>query len=805
MSPAKSTYLQTRPKTLKASRLNLSIRCALLGIALTTGIAISNNSFAENASLNTTEIKTYHIPAGPLGRSLSSFAVSAGIPLSFDSVLTDGLTSPNISGEYSQQQVLDRLLAGSGLTISQKADGSFTLYKTVPAETNHQVALPAVIVSGEKINRRLQDTLSSVAVYGQEDIRQHADQDLQNIMARTPGLYTQSGNENWGIRGVPVSGFDSQGAGTMNGAVTVFVDGAAQTHRLVTLNPLRLWDVEQVEVFRGSQSTTQGRNSLAGALVMKTKAPSFQPEFAAQTNIGKYGEQGASFVAGGALIEDVVAGRLAFDYQEDDGYLRNETLDTDGNASRTVATRGKLLIQPNDKLDLLLTLTRNENKRGAHTVSAENGKPFYFSHLLNTKEKQELDQNAAVAKLDYYLSDNWTLTSISSGTWAKYQALLDFDSGVDREREAVRKHEQRLLNQELRLNYESDRLTGFFGFYYGTHNNEIIDQINLKLVGINDPALIVDGDVRIKNMAVFGEANWEFIDRWRLHGGLRYDREKNRTKFNYSDPLGFATVSSADLEKNFNELLPKVGISHELYDDHLIGLEWKRGYRGGGVDLSTSTEHLPYDPEYTSTYELSWRGAWLDKALHTSLNLFHTDWDDQQVEVDRNGDDIAEVVNAAKSRMQGLEFSADYHVTPKLELFFGTSYVDSEFRKFVVDGVDLSGKRFEFAPRLKATLGAAYTFNNGLRVAGDIVSQTNSFTLDIDDFDDDGQSEAVERKNSGITLVNLNAEYKLSGKVSLSGYVRNVFDREYITNNQGDDSLDVGAPRTFGIAIRAEM
>ncbi|MCX4187975.1 TonB-dependent receptor domain-containing protein [Methylophaga sp. OBS4] len=782
-------------------RLKPGFRKTVLAVALAASVSVAGNSYAGGQ----TGVQSYQIPAGPLGTTLSNFAVNAGMALSFDPALTEGLTAAPVSGDYTASEAVQQMLAGSGLQMVRRQDGSYTLQKAVPAEVKETLALPVVTVTGEKIERRLEDTLSSVAVITSDDIRKHADNDVQNIMARTPGVYTQSGNENWGIRGVPVDGFDEQGAATMNGAISVFVDGAVQTHRLVTLNPLRLWDVEQVEVFRGSQSTTQGRNSLAGAVVMKTKDPTYEPEFAAQTNIGKYGEQGASFVAGGALVDDVVAGRLAFDYQEDDGYIRNETLDTDGNASRAVTTRGKLLIQPTDKLDLLLTVSRNENKRGAHTVSAENGRPFYYKHFLNTKELNALDQNAAVAKLDYYLSDNWTLTSTSSGTWAKYRALLDFDSGVDREREAVRKHEQRLLNQELRLNYDGDRLTGFFGAYYGTHTNDILDQINLKLDGIPDPALVVEGDAHIRNTAVFGEANWEFADHWQLHGGLRYDREKNHTRFNYTDPLGFATVSSADMEKTFNELLPKVGISHELSDNHLIGLEWKRGYRGGGVDLSTSTEHLPYDPEYTSTYELSWRGAWLDKSLRTSLNIFHTNWRDQQVEVDRNGDDIAEVVNAAESRMRGLEFSADYRVTPKLELYFGTSYVDSEFQEFVVDGVDLSGKRFEFAPRLKATFGAAYTFNNGLRVAGDIVSQSNSFTLDIDDFDDDGNNEAVERKNPGITLVNLNAEYKLSNKVSLSGYVRNLFDREYITNNQGDDSLDVGAPRTFGVALRVDM
>lgn len=793
----------TKQSPFSQTRLKPGFRQTVLAAALTFSMAITADAYAGASSPGSLAPQNYQIPAGPLATTLSRFAVDSGMALSFDPALTQGQTSSAVSGHMTAVDAIEQMLTGSGLEIIQRADGSYTLQKKASpvrkTPIKSSLALPVVTVTGEKIERRLKDTLSSVAVITSDDIHEHADQDLQNIMARTPGVYTQSGNENWGIRGVPVSGFDSQGAGTMNGAVTVFVDGAPQTHRLVTLNPLRLWDAEQVEIFRGSQSTTQGRNSLAGSVVLKTKDPTYQPEFSAQTNFGKYGERGASFLANGELIDDVVAGRFAFDYQEDDGYIRNEALNIDGNATRAVNARGKLLIQPTEKMDLMLTLNRTEHRTGAETVSAINGKPLYYKHFLNTEERDELDQDTAVAKLDYYLSDNWTLTSISSGTWAEYRAVLDFDQGVDREREAIRKHEQRLLSQELRLDYDSEDLTGFIGAYYATHTNDIDDRINLKLDGIDDPALVAIGDVFIRNMALFGELNWEFVDDWTLITGLRYDHEENNTKFDYTDPLGFATVQTANVDTSFNELLPKLGISHQLHDDHLIGLTWQKGYRGGGIDLSTSTEHRPYDPEYTSTFELAWRGSWLDNKLTTNANLYHTDWKDQQVEVaDENG--IAFVANAAEARMQGLELSANYQVNPAFELFMATSYNDTEYKDFILDGQDLSGQEFPFAPEFKLVVGGSYTFANGLRVGTDIIHQSDSITLAFDDDDN-----VIERDNDRITLVNLNAQYKINDTFSLTGYVRNLFDREYITNNQDDISLDVGAPRTFGIAVRAEM
>ncbi len=116
-----------------------------------------------------------------------------------------------------------------------------------------------------------------------------------------------------------------------------------------------------------------------------------------------------------------------------------------------------------------------------------------------------------------------------------------------------------------------------------------------------------------------------------------------------------------------------------------------------------------------------------------------------------------------------------------------------------MDGNDLSGQQFPFAPEYKVSIGGSYRFINGLRLSSDIVYQSDSITLAYD------SGIASERDNDSVTLVNLNGEYPLSKNLTVSAFVRNLLDREYITNNQGDDFLDVGAPRTFGIALRAEM
>ncbi|MDH1265244.1 TonB-dependent receptor [Pseudomonas sp. GD03944] len=681
------------------------------------------------------------------------------------------------------------------------ASSLFAIAPVMAAEEGRKdgvIELKEVVVSGEKIQRTERETLSSVAVVTSEDLRTHGDHDLQSVIDRTPGVYAQSGNENWGIRGIPVTGFDDQGPAAMNGAVSVYIDDALQVNRLLTHNPLPLWDMEQIEIYRGAQSTTQGRNSLAGAIIMRTKNPTFDPEFSVRGNTGKYGERGTSAVASGGLVDGVIAGRLAIDYQEADGYIRNETRNQDANLLRTANMRGKLLILPSDDVDLLLTVARTQQRSGVNAVAARRGKPDYFKLYENTETYNTLDQNTATAKLDWRLDDFWTLTSITSGTWSKYDSILDFDRLPTLTQTSPRHHEQSLGTQELRLGYNGDRVTGVMGVYLGRFKGEIDDQLMNGTV----KALDMQAETRINSQAVFGELNWEFVDNWKLITGLRWEHEKNDTEIEYPTRLVAVPDPLVDESISSNELLPKIGLSYDITENQLVGLTWQRGYRSGGVNVRTRARHSSYDPEFTSTFELAWRGTWLNNRLRTSANLYHTDWKDQQVSFLDIAAGTSEVANAAESRMIGLELSAEYLVTEQLLVNVGAAYNDTKYESFVRDGVDLSGREFVFAPKKMANLGANYTFDNGLLIGGDIVYQGSSTS----NFDVNGARQVTgERRNDSVVLVNLNAELPLTQNLTVSSYVRNLFDERYITNNQSDALLDVGAPMTLGMSARYDF
>ncbi|MEJ8630387.1 Plug domain-containing protein [Sphingomonas sp. I4] len=80
-----------------------------------------------------------------------------------------------------------------------------------------------IIVTGEKSNRTLQDTTTSVAVTTPERIRQENILTIQDIYNRTANV-----SETYGASGFTIRGINNQGVGAGGNAdtATVYVDGA---------------------------------------------------------------------------------------------------------------------------------------------------------------------------------------------------------------------------------------------------------------------------------------------------------------------------------------------------------------------------------------------------------------------------------------------------------------------------------------------------------------------------------------------------------------------------------------------------
>ena len=668
------------------------------------------------------------------------------------------------------------------------------------ALANAQAAqsVPVVIVTGEKLGRALERTLTSTAVATARELDEHNDNTLTDMMARTVGVSTAPNNQTFSIRGMPVAGLGDQGS---NDLISVYVDGAVQPRQNVTLGTLSSWDMEQVEVLRGPQSTVQGRNAMAGAIVLQSKNPTYEPTFRAQLRAGANSERAAAFAAGGGLIGKILAGRVSVEKADDDGYIYNETLAKPANTRDSLTARGKLLWQPSSQVDALLTFSHTDHRRGNPVVTQENGDLLYYRVRTNADAWDKLRQNSAIAQVDYRINPAWTLHGTMALTQTQYDSVLDFDqmakAPVD---EVLREHRQQLASHEARLVYRRPGLVGHMGVCAGRNHEERGDRL------LFDGAQIIAlaGDTQVRNRALFGEVNWTFLPRWDLIAGLRYDRERNRIASRYDDEPDTVTPG------RYHAWLPKLGLSYDLSANQMLGAVVQRGYRGGGSAFNIAEQTaVAFDPEYSTNYELSYRGRLLDRRLQVQANTYLTNWDDQQVSylTIAGNENSAQVANAGSARLYGAEVSASYNLSPAVRAYGAIAVNRTRYLDFRSTTQDLSGRAFQRAPARQANLGLRWRPSAALSLAAEVTYQSSSVSqyLTEDDPASPRYSSVTDTlRGDSATLINLNAHYTI-GQWRLSAYIRNLGDRAYAVNRPSGAVATAGAPRLAGVSLNYEM
>ncbi len=291
-------------------------------------------------------------------------------------------------------------------------------------------SIEVIVVSGEKTARSLKDTAASVAVInqalldnGQAVSMSDALSDISNVVVLTgavPDIRGVSGNGS-------ATGFNSFTGGA-RARVSSLVDGVAQPFVADLTGDTGLWDIERVEVFRGPQSTSNGRNSIGGAVFVNTKNPTM--DFEGAVRLG-YRSQDSFFdsaaVISGPIVEDELAFRLSSQWINGETYAKPQVFasnptNTKFNALDTNNTRAKLLWTPKDmaELKLLFSFQHYEEQGNAGRLFFNGKEPRAYQPISQRDMGTEADTSSL--KLNYQLSEQWSLETLVA--YLDFQLLM---------------------------------------------------------------------------------------------------------------------------------------------------------------------------------------------------------------------------------------------------------------------------------------------------------------------------------------------------------------------------------------------
>lgn len=261
---------------------------------------------------------------------------------------------------------------------------SLAMLQSVPAwaQDDDAARLDTVIVTGTKQNLSLQDVEFSVDIFNEKRLEEENLFDLDDVLGRVPNVTTSTTTATLSIRGISRFGVGNAGQGVTS---NVYLDGAPIATQALTSGFDSVWDVGQVDVLRGPQSTVQGRNALAGAVVLRTNDPTYDWEYKFRARYGNADTQQYAGVISGPIIDQQVAFRLAADYQSTDGFTTNAFSQEDDASRDNILVRGKLLLEPNALPDLHAELIVDYNDANSRRLGNS------IAPIVNIESPEVLD------------------------------------------------------------------------------------------------------------------------------------------------------------------------------------------------------------------------------------------------------------------------------------------------------------------------------------------------------------------------------------------------------------------------------
>ncbi|MEO1085454.1 MAG: TonB-dependent receptor, partial [Acidobacteriota bacterium] len=612
-------------------------------------------------------------------------------------------------------------------------------------------------------------------------------------------------NASFGFKGFSIRGIDQRGFGGGGGQlVNVTVDGATLNNQATFFGPYSAWDLEQVEIFRGPQSTQQGRNALAGAIILRSADPTYERDFKGRLSVGNLGSSQVSAAANFPLVDDKVALRVSVDNREFDGWVDNPTRGEDDYDFRSALTaRAKLRFDMSERFSGLLTFSYTDSSGGEDVIEPDAFPENRFNRSDEPAEEGSIHEITTL-ELSYILSDRWSLQSTTTVYDHEYVRTEDGDMSPLTGNSLEVDQDDSFFAQQLRFLYAgSGGRSAVLGLYYADIEDRRDSRATLpgEVLGL-PPGFIVNGlinnRVLTENLAIFGEIDLPLTDRLTLTAGLRLDDEERRDasvqQILIDPPIFMVPVEPPqDLESQYDAFLPKLGLSYEVSDNTIASFTFQEGYRAGGRSQSLITLTVSdFEPEQTLNYEFALRTLLPERGLRFNANAFYIDWRDQQVSVRTALDSEFDLitVNAGSSRLYGVEAQLDYRVTEKLDFFSSVGCVETEFTDFSDGEESFTGNEFPFAPNLSATAGLRWRPADRWTLDGSVNYQDSYFS----DQDNNPAFTSDER-----TVVNLRVSYAWD-EFAVSAFARNLFDDDYLIQAFPNGALS-GEPLVAGLEI----
>lgn len=684
--------------------------------------------------------------------------------------------------------------------------------------------LADIIVTAQKRAESAQDVPATVTAFSQEAIDTRQIRGLNDLITQVPSLQVANsfGSNSVTIRGISTgltSGFEDP-------SVAVHVNGVYQA-RARALN-LAIMDLERIEVLSGPQGTLYGRNATGGVINYILRGATDTMEAEATGRIGNYESYGfQSYISG--PISDKVGFRISGLWDNrDKGFVKNlapGALKKRFNENHVAGIRGILEFRPTETLHVDLegsfSNTRSSFNPSALAPSSDPARQALLSPqsyrpqevYADYPSKNNSKEYAASVTVAWDLTDNVQLKSISAYQKLKNDMFLDGDSSAFVAQTVLFSLRSRTYTQEVNLNANlfDGRLKSVFGIFYFNDEASSRAEIYSNFRPAGSPPLIVSGQLKARSLAFLTDHTFSLTDRLRLIGGIRYNEDKKTT-----------AQCGGVIDQKFTAWTPRAGVQFDVADKVMAYATYQKGFKAGGVAASTCGDD--YDPETIKGVEVGIKSSFANGRIRLNVAGYWYDYGNLQVQKNLQNVGGFTVLNAAQSKIKGIEASLNAIIAPGLT-FDATGMVQSaKYTDFINCNQSIalpvgvacgtSDPRPATDPARNEQLkgnwlnrAAPYSVSLGLQYAidlsgGELLLRGESYWTGKIHYNEFNTSIVTQK---AYDLQNIFISYTPdSNKFTLRGFVKNIanvdyFSTAYYTGGTSQFTAAWSPPRTYGV------
>lgn len=668
------------------------------------------------------------------------------------------------------------------------------------------------------------DYPGSVSAIDAEGLEARAFQDLSSLTYAVPNVGldtvgTFKGVANFSIRGVGVN----SSIPSIDPAVGLFVDGV-----YMGLNAGSVFDaldVEQVDILRGPQGVSFGRNTTGGAVMVTTANPTdYLTGYARLRWEGPVdGGRGAGMWTARAVvsgpISDDLSIRLGALRSDDAGYFINSFDGRNYSEAETIVLRGAVKADLGDRLTLLAKVEYSDDEgEGAPTHNNGMFARDTFQISVNERGFHDSENLFATLRAEYELGAG-TLTNIFG--WRDYQLLTrnDIDSSPTPIFASDTATTQEQWSNELSYAVESGPMRLVTGGYVFHQNVAYDEQRDLSYFGAAPQ--YGGGKQSHEVYGLFGQVDFDVTDYFAIKAGMRWSREEKdaevtyvRTRPECSVIAGNCPVTGERVAgenngfadaRSWENLSPRLVATLRPDEQSLAYISWARGYRSGGYnfritqpdafeEVTAAIGSPAFDQERADTFEAGVKWNSENRDIIVSGAVFQTDVSNLQREVvvpSITSGLAQSIYNTADAKIKGLELEGTFTPIDGLALAANLGLIDADYTAVFFDlsgdgAIDADDLALDLPRAPKASWGGSVTYN--ARIA-------DSKTLTANIFFQHRNRYAYSDNNWGFNY----ASDRLDGSIMLvcdCGFSLTVFGRNLLDEVQF--GADAGLPFAGG-------